>query len=231
MKYLFDPSPGRRSRRFAIDLSPSDMKLKGNRPRRIYASGRLIKDLFDFANFGEGAIRSRLYRDTKGQASPNVFLNRFGEPWSEKGLCNAYRKLWCPASATQPSLDFKVTSHMLRHTFATLELYAESQTRNLGFALAWVRDRLGHASIATTTVYVHCLDMLGEQLLIQDEREIDALLIAEKSDETKGLHARSGARVRSYRRSHGSLCCMGKNRSGLPSLATSRDNRNTRPAR
>ncbi|WP_350029252.1 MULTISPECIES: tyrosine-type recombinase/integrase [unclassified Caballeronia] len=178
MKYLFDPAPARRSRRIAIDLSPSDMRLKGSRPRRIYASGQLMKDLFDFANFGEGAMRAKLHRSSEGTASPYVFLNRLGEPWSEKGLCNAYRKLWCPVSAAKPLLDFKVTPHMLRHTFATLELYAESQTRNLGFALAWVRDRLGHASITTTTAYVHCLDMLGEQLLNQYEREIDALLIA-----------------------------------------------------
>ncbi|CAE6850662.1 Tyrosine recombinase XerC [Paraburkholderia aspalathi] len=177
MKYLFDPSPDRRSCRIAIDLSPSDMRLKGSRPRRIYASGQLIKDLFDFANFGEGAVRAKLYRMTEGKASPFVFLNRLGAPWSEKGLCNAYRKLWCPASPAKPSLDFKVTPHMLRHTFATLELYAESQNRNIGYALAWVRDRLGHASISSTTVYVHCLDLLGERHLNQYEREIDALLI------------------------------------------------------
>ena len=178
MKYLFDPASARRSHRIAIDLSPSDMKLKGGRPRRIYASGQLIKDLFDFANFGEGAVRANLYRMTYGKASPYVFLNRLGAPWSEKGLCNAYRKLCSPDAPAKPSLDFKVTPHMLRHTFATLELYAESQNRNLGYALAWVRDRLGHASISTTTAYVHCLDMLGEMHLNQYEQEIDALLIA-----------------------------------------------------
>jgi integrase len=75
-------------------------------------------------------------------------------------------------------LDFRVTPHMLRHTFATFELYGESQNRNLGYALAWVRDRLGHASIWTTTAYVHCLDMLGEKHLNRYEQEIDELLFA-----------------------------------------------------
>ncbi|WP_235007888.1 tyrosine-type recombinase/integrase [Caballeronia humi] len=177
-KYLFDPAPERRSRKIHIDLSPSDMKLKGGRPRRIYASGQLIKDLFDFVNFGEGAVRAKLYRMTRGSACPYVFLNRHGAPWSEKGLCHAYRKLWAPAVPARAVLDFKVTPHMLRHTFATYELYGESQNRNLGYALAWVRDRLGHASISTTTVYVHCLDMLGERHLNRYEREIDALLVA-----------------------------------------------------
>ncbi len=177
-KYLFDPAPERRSRKIHIDLSPSDMKLKGSRPRRIYASGQLIKDLFDFVNLGEGAVRAKLYRMTRGSASPYVFLNRHGAPWSEKGLCHAYRKLWAPAGPVRAVLDFKVTPHMLRHTFATYELYGESQNRNLGYALAWVRDRLGHASISTTTVYVHCLDMLGERHLNRYEQEIDALLVA-----------------------------------------------------
>ncbi|WP_322105999.1 site-specific integrase [Paraburkholderia sp. J41] len=177
-KYLFDPSPSRFSHRIAIDLRPSDMRLKGNRPRRIYASGQLLKDLFDFISFGEGAGRAKLYRIAQGEASPYVFLNRHGAPWSEKGLCNAYRKLWCPSEPLRPDLGFKVTPHMLRHTFATLELYAESQHRNLGYALAWVRDRLGHASISTTTIYVHCLDMLGERHLNRYQQEIDALLAA-----------------------------------------------------
>lgn len=178
VKYLFDPSPSRRSQRIAIDLSPRDMKLKGNRPRRIYVSGQFLKDLFDFANFGEGAQRAQLYRRAKGAASPYLFLNRHGAPWSDKGLCNAYRKLWTSTDHQRPALDFKITPHMLRHTFATLELYAESQNRNLGYALAWVRDRLGHASISTTTIYVHCLDMLGEPYLNQYQQEIDAILTA-----------------------------------------------------
>jgi len=65
---------------------------------------------------------------------------------------------------------------MLRHTFATFELYAESQRRNLASALAWVRDRLGHSSINVTTVYVHCLDMLGEHDLNQYQNEIDSIM-------------------------------------------------------
>ena len=163
------------------------MKIKGNRPRTVYVSGQLLKDLFDLANFGEGAVRANLYRMAHGESSPYVFLNKHGLPWSEKGLCNAYRKLWCAGGPAKSVLDFKVTPHMLRHTFATLELYAESQNRNLGYALAWVRDRLGHASISTTTIYVHCLDMLGEQNLNRYQQELDALLLREIQSETQEL--------------------------------------------
>ena len=185
-KYLFDPSPARRSQRISVDLSPSDMMIKNNRPRRVYIAGRLMKDMFDYANFGEGAQRAKNYRLINGAPSPYVFLNRYGDPWSETGLCNAYAKL-CKTQGSPAILDFKVTPHMLRHTFATFELYAESQNRNLGFALAWVRDRLGHSSVQTTTMYVHCLDLLGEPYLNQYQAEIDALLGNEVRYEAKGL--------------------------------------------
>jgi len=174
-KYIFDPAAQDPNKRIAIELSPEDMALKGSKPRRIYVSCQMMKDLFDYLNFGEGAQRAKMYRNNFGVKSPIAFLNQEGKPWSEKGLNNAYRRLWAPDGARAPQIAFHVTPHMLRHTFATLELYAESQRKNLGAALAWVRDRLGHASIKTTTIYVHCLDLMGEQDLNMYQRDIDAL--------------------------------------------------------
>ncbi len=175
-KYVFDPAAQDSNRRIPIELSPRDMSLKGGHSRRVYVSWQMMKELFDYLNFGEGAKRAKLYRQIFGARASIAFLNREGLPWSEKGLNNAYRKLWVPAGHQAPLLGFRVTPHMLRHTFATLELYAESRRRNLGAALAWVRDRLGHTSIGTTTVYVHCLDLMGEQDLNMYQREIDSLL-------------------------------------------------------
>ncbi|MBN3729651.1 tyrosine-type recombinase/integrase [Burkholderia sp. Tr-20390] len=174
-KYIFDPSNQVPSKRIAIELSPIDMAIKGNKPRRIYISRQLMKDLFDYLNLGEGAHRSKIYRRNFREKSPFTFLNQDGMPWSEKGLNNAYRKLWAPDN-NKPLLPFRITPHMLRHTFATFELSAESQRENLATALTWVRDRLGHTSIASTTIYVHCLDLIGERDLNMYQLEIDALL-------------------------------------------------------
>gem|GEM_PF-155360 len=182
--YIFDPTDYDSNRRIAINLSPNDMKIKRSKPRRIYISRQLMKELFDYLNFGEGARRAKLYRKTHGEKSPFLFLNQEGESWSEKGLNNAYRKLWRPENNQTPKLNFRVTPHMLRHTFATLELYAESSTKGIGAALSWVRDRLGHTSINTTTIYVHCLDMMGEADLNQYQTEIDSFLI----QSTHGSH-------------------------------------------
>lgn len=175
-KYIFDPATQKPNRRIPLELSPMDMSLKGSKPRRIYVSWQLMKELFDDLNFGEGAQRAKHYRRLFNTKSPRAFLNQEGKPWSEKGLNNAFRKLWTPARHQLPRLSFHVTPHMLRHTFATLELYAESRRKNLGAALAWVRDRMGHSSIRATTIYIHCLDMMGEQDLNMYQREIDTLL-------------------------------------------------------
>lgn len=174
-KYVFDPSVQDPNRRIPLDLSPQDMAIKGSKHRRVYVSWQMMKDLFDYLNFGEGAQRAKSYRQAFNTKSPLAFLNQVGHPWSEKGLNNAYRKLWATNGSRAPQLDFRVTPHMLRHTFATMELYAESRRKNLGAALAWVRDRMGHTSIKTTTIYVHCLDLMGEHDLNLYQNEIDEL--------------------------------------------------------
>jgi integrase len=174
--YVFDPSSLDSNKKIPIELSPTDMSIKGNKPRRIYISWHLMKELFDYLNFGEGAQRAKAYRAKFGIKAPSIFLNQGGEFWSEKGLNNAYRKLWTSTDERSPLLGFRVTPHMLRHTFATLELYAESQRTNLAAALVWVRDRLGHASIKTTTIYIHCLDLMGEWDLNIYQQEIDTIL-------------------------------------------------------
>jgi integrase len=175
-KYIFDPIRLPNRNRIPLNLDPSEMALKGNKPRRIYVTWQLMKELFDYLNFGDGAERSNLNREIYKEKTARTFLNNDGEYWSEKGLNNAYRKLWVRDNKNAPELPFRVTPHMLRHTFATFELYAESKRTNLGNALAWVRDRLGHRSIATTTIYVHCLDLMEESELNFYQKELDEII-------------------------------------------------------
>lgn len=174
--YIFDPSRLPNSKRIPLNLSPSEMSLKGDKSRRIYVTWHLMKELFDYLNFGEGAERATRFRKTHKEKPQRAFLINDGECWSVKGLNNAYRKLWVREDDKPPVLSFRVTPHMLRHTFATFELFAESKRTNLGNALAWVRDRLGHKSIATTTIYVHCLDLMEESELNIYQKEIDEII-------------------------------------------------------
>lgn len=178
-KYVFDPTGLHERKRIPLNLDPADMALKGSKPRRIYVSWLLMKEIFDYLNFGEGAFRAKRYRKLSGERSPFTFLSCEGKPWKEKGLNNAYRKLWEKGGRKTPVLAFRVTPHMLRHTFATFELYSESTRTNIGSALAWVRDRLGHSSISTTTMYVHCLDLIEEVELNTYQQELDKMLSRE----------------------------------------------------
>ncbi len=72
-----------------------------------------------------------------------LFLNRYDGPITVRGvqkLVDRYRR---GAGMTK-----HITPHSLRHTFAT-EKY------NRGVSPFQLRDYLGHASVATTQIYVH----------------------------------------------------------------------------
>ncbi len=192
-KYVFDPTRLNQHKRIRVMLDPRDMSLKNNKERVIYMSWQLMAHLHEYSQFGEGVEREVKYRNTFGVESPMLFLSKRGMPWSEKGLNGAYRKLWTgyelSGNKYPPSISFRVTPHMLRHTFATNELYHEQNTtvdgrkKGIGHALAWVRDRLGHSSIQTTTIYLHCLDMMDDDELNMYQQELDRMLICEDTHE------------------------------------------------
>ena len=176
-RYIVDPTGFTQEQRIPIELNPADMRIKGNKPRRIYISCKLMAELKNYLLFGENVVRTKLFnRANSGQEPIELFLNRWGEPFSERALNLAYRYLWAGRERSPPVLNFKVTPHLLQHTFATHELHAENQKRDLISALSWVRDRLGHSSLQTTTIYIHCLDQLAQTAMNAYQEELDRLL-------------------------------------------------------
>ncbi|QYG06812.1 tyrosine-type recombinase/integrase [Janthinobacterium sp. PAMC25594] len=171
-KYVIDPTGLNYRKRIRIDLSPSDMDLKNSRPRTVFVTWQLMRELFDYLNFGEGARRANLRWQKAKTTQHSVFLNKFGNDFSEKALNNAYRQL----NTGRLALTFKVTPHMLRHTFATLELYHQSTRMPTAQALAWVRDRLGHNSLQTTSVYLHCIELMDDNELNDYQVQLDTMI-------------------------------------------------------
>ena len=164
---VFKPSESQMNKRLAVDLIPatSRQKTKGDRPRTIYLPGPLMMDLYEYISFGEGVQRhKKVIFDSHKQY---LFLNKDGQPFSDNALNTLLNKVY-----QSGQISFSVTPHMLRHTFATIELYAESSTKDMAQALAWVRDRLGHSSIQTTMVYIHCIEQLAEHELHQYQNEL-----------------------------------------------------------
>lgn len=171
-RYIFEPHLKQLNKRIPIDLETriNGQRTKGEKPRRIYISAPLMKELWDYINFGERVIRGKKITDSNSNDSAFVFLNRFGKPYSEQSLNNFYSKL-----TKQHKIDFTVSPHMLRHTYATIELYAESERVGMTKALAWVQKRMGHSTIATTSIYIHCIEQLQEYELSTYQAELDAM--------------------------------------------------------
>lgn len=186
-KYVFDPRGLDPRKRIRLDIKPSDMRLKGSKPRTVFIPWQVMATMYEFTCFGEGVERARIYHDREGYEPSVLFLAKDGRPFAPKGLNDAYRKLCRDyeknGKKQSRKIVFHVTPHMIRHTFATLELYHEAETldkygrnKGMGHALTWVRDRLGHSSIQTTTIYVHCLELIESHELNEYQLELGKMI-------------------------------------------------------
>jgi integrase len=190
--YIFDPSSLDKNKRIRIYLDTNDMKTKGEKSRYVFFSWALMNALHQYIKFGEGTVRANLYESKYGHPPQVLFLSDSGAPYSKKGLNNAYSKL-CKGYEKRgklipPVLPFLVHPHKLRHTFATMELYYESERldkngkkKGVGHALKWVQKRLGHTSLQSVSIYIHCLDLLESSELNIYQQELDQM-VAEGRD-------------------------------------------------
>ena len=88
----------------------------------------------------------QLLREQFRQFRPSTFLfegQRVGEPYSERSL-----QLVVKQAAARAGIRRPITTHMLRHSYATHLLEAGTDIRV-------IQDLLGHSSIKTTEIYTH----------------------------------------------------------------------------
>ncbi len=93
--------------------------------------------------------RDGLLALVKGRGpSENVFLNRFGQPFTRFGIYEIVIRYAEKLAETMPSVKKKrLTPHTIRHTTATHLLQS-------GVDINTIRAWLGHVSINTTNIYV-----------------------------------------------------------------------------
>jgi integrase/recombinase XerD len=172
-KYLCNPAKradlrGRQMIRMA--LSPSDMKLKYDKPREIDMPFDLMDDLWWYA------VRHRRKREEAQPADrrcSSVFLTEGGKAYGNTALTDTF-------AALQKRVGFHVRPHMLRHTYGTYTLWRLRRVGFQGEPLLYVRDRMGHSSVTTTSIYLHMINQLDAQLVLQYEDEIDGLFKIEE---------------------------------------------------
>lgn len=125
---------------------------KGRKTRTVMIPYDLAVRLSEYLTF-ERPKPAALHRKKHGKDTTRFFLSQSGEELTLKGLNNAFRK-----HAKKIGID--VHPHLLRHTFGTYELLRVSQKNGQMRALMWVRERLGHSSIAITELYIHATDLI-----------------------------------------------------------------------
>jgi len=165
LKYLKDAQTLRGMRsHISINLDPSDMNLKGNKPRTIDVPAGLMSDLWQYAIHERNALEQK-----QGTKQKELFLNDNGIAYKATSLNNLWKRL---------SLPFKVTPHILRHTYATHTLYELQKKKSSGVnPLMYVRDRLGHSSINTTQKYLHFINQVDDDLMTRYQKEIDKMSV------------------------------------------------------
>lgn len=153
LKYVLDPRTRPEARHFfAMRLDPSEMSTKGSVERVIHVPRDLMADLWAYA-----AVE-RNKRATGAIVPPTLFLTEDGQPFATRSVWEIYMR-------TARVTGVHVNPHALRHTYATHTLAALGKVRNQGNALLYVRNRLGHSSVATTERYCHYVDDVVESLM------------------------------------------------------------------
>lgn len=122
-----------------------------NHSIRILGKGKKERIVF-YGSYCEDALNLYLkkgYKELNKRNQEYLFLNKNGEKISERSIRNIIND-----AVIKCQIEYHISPHTLRHTFATDLL-------NAGADLMTVKELLGHSSINTTGIYTH---VTSEQL-------------------------------------------------------------------
>ena len=122
------------------DINYSDKSIrvtgKGDKQRIVYYGDYAKKILEEYLNDSRKEL-------LKGKTSKYLFINKNGDRLTFRGVEYLIEEI-----SKYSSIKYKISPHVLRHTFATHLLQEGADLRS-------VQELLGHSSLATTQIYTH----------------------------------------------------------------------------
>ncbi|AJX79450.1 tyrosine-type recombinase/integrase [Burkholderia pseudomallei] len=177
LAYVFDPtvrSYFRPGTLIDVRLDPRDMEIKFDKPRVVHVPYSLMEDMYAYVQFERN-------RHIIPDSEPKTLLVTVNGSAYQKG------------SAHKVMLDlgrkigFPIRPLMLRHSYAVHTLLLLRANPDIKLEpLIYVRDRLGHASVQTTMVYLKQIERLVGAEALSMMEEFDRLY-----DVTSALGAHS----------------------------------------
>lgn len=128
-----------------VNIKITDIDFR-NREIKILGKGKKMRIVYFNKTCQE--VMSKYVREArqellKGKSCEYLFVNHLGNHLTRRGVSDILEKL-----IMKSSIKHKISPHTLRHTFATLLL-------NEGMDIREVQELLGHARLATTSIYTH----------------------------------------------------------------------------
>lgn len=161
LSYVFDPSTRKALRPgtfIEVRLDPRDMEIKFDKPRVVHVPYSLMEDMYAYSTYERNGLASDVERR-------ELILTTHGQKYGKDSAVTAFARLG-------DRVGFRVRPLMLRHSYAIHTLLLLRSRPDIKLEpLMYVRDRLGHASVQTTMVYLQHIERLlgAEALAMMDE--------------------------------------------------------------
>lgn len=169
LAYVFNPDARHgNGRNVMVRLDPFDgtgMMTKGGKPRDIWISRRFMAELYRYSVLLRGELAS-----LSSTSQPTLFLTQQGNPYSNHG-----KHIEVIVRENGRKAGIKTHPHMLRHTYATHTLVSLQRNRAAKTVepLVFLQRQLGHASIATTMIYLHLVNSLVDDAVLVYDDELN----------------------------------------------------------